>query len=40
MYIVISYFFNCKQISNAEIHLCFQGHVPVSPVAVHVTMDE
>jgi hypothetical protein len=39
MYIAIV-ILNCKQTSNAEIHLCFQGYVPVSPVDVHVTTDE
>ena len=41
MYIVTDIFFlNCKQTSNTEIRLCFQGYVPVSPVVVQVTVDE
>jgi hypothetical protein len=42
MYIIYhnSYYLNCKQTSIAEIHLRFQGYVPVSPVVVYITIDE
>ena len=34
------YNLNCKQTSDAEIHLCFQGYAPVSHVVVCVTVDK
>jgi hypothetical protein len=37
---IISYYLNCRQTYIAEIHLCFQGHDPLSPVVVHVTVDK
>jgi hypothetical protein len=36
----ISYYLKCKQTYVAAIYLSFSGCVPVSPVAVYITMDE